>query len=62
VVSVAASAALAPAWAAATVPADAIERAWAALATVPDPEIPMVSVVELGIVRGTEDLTLSVVV
>jgi len=29
-----------------------IERAWAALATVPDPEIPMVSVVELGIVRG----------
>ncbi len=30
----------------------AIERAWAALATVPDPEIPMVSVVELGIVRG----------
>ena len=50
-VSVAASAALAPAWAAATVPAYAIERAWAALATVPDPEIPMVSVVELGIVR-----------
>jgi ring-1,2-phenylacetyl-CoA epoxidase subunit PaaD len=31
---------------------NAIERAWNALATVPDPEIPMVSVVELGIVRG----------
>jgi len=28
-----------------------ITQAWAALATVPDPEIPMISVVELGIVR-----------
>jgi ring-1,2-phenylacetyl-CoA epoxidase subunit PaaD len=31
-------------------PAD-LTRAWALLATVPDPEIPMVSVIELGIVR-----------
>jgi ring-1,2-phenylacetyl-CoA epoxidase subunit PaaD len=31
--------------------ADVVARAWAALAGVPDPEIPMVSVVELGIVR-----------
>ena len=28
-----------------------LARAWAALAEVPDPEIPMVSIVELGIVR-----------
>jgi ring-1,2-phenylacetyl-CoA epoxidase subunit PaaD len=33
-------------------PADLVERAWVALATVPDPEIPAISVVELGIVRG----------
>jgi ring-1,2-phenylacetyl-CoA epoxidase subunit PaaD len=31
--------------------ASGVERAWAALAGIPDPEIPMVSVVELGIVR-----------
>lgn len=35
-------------------PADAtiVARAWQALATVVDPEIPIVSIVELGIVRG----------
>jgi ring-1,2-phenylacetyl-CoA epoxidase subunit PaaD len=31
---------------------ESIERAWAVLATVPDPEIPVISVVDLGIVRG----------
>jgi len=31
--------------------ADALARAWSALASVPDPEIPVLSVVELGIVR-----------
>ncbi|HET9046964.1 MAG TPA: iron-sulfur cluster assembly protein, partial [Casimicrobiaceae bacterium] len=31
-----------------------VARAWEALAAVPDPEIPMVSVVELGIVRDVE--------
>jgi ring-1,2-phenylacetyl-CoA epoxidase subunit PaaD len=31
-----------------------IDVVWKALATVPDPEIPVVSVVELGIVRGVE--------
>ncbi len=31
-----------------------VARAWEALAVVPDPEIPMVSVVELGIVRDVE--------
>ena len=31
-----------------------IAAAWRALATVPDPEIPVVSVIELGIVRGVE--------
>ncbi len=31
--------------------ADATERIWSALKTVPDPEIPAVSVVDLGIVR-----------
>ena len=30
------------------------ERVWAALAEVPDPEIPVISVVELGIVRSVE--------
>ena len=32
-------------------PASRIERAWAVLATVPDPEVPAVSVCDLGIVR-----------
>jgi ring-1,2-phenylacetyl-CoA epoxidase subunit PaaD len=32
--------------------ADTVERAWAVLATVADPEIPVISVVDLGIVRG----------
>jgi ring-1,2-phenylacetyl-CoA epoxidase subunit PaaD len=32
-------------------PSSGVARAWDALASVPDPEIPMVSVVELGIVR-----------
>jgi ring-1,2-phenylacetyl-CoA epoxidase subunit PaaD len=45
-------------------PADgeAIGRAWEALADVPDPEIPIVSIVELGIVRAVrvEDATLVV--
>jgi ring-1,2-phenylacetyl-CoA epoxidase subunit PaaD len=31
---------------------DAVGRAWKALTGVPDPEIPIVSIVELGIVRG----------
>jgi ring-1,2-phenylacetyl-CoA epoxidase subunit PaaD len=31
-----------------------IGAAWAALASVPDPEIPVVSVIDLGIVRGVE--------
>jgi len=30
----------------------ALDAVWAALATVPDPEIPVISIVELGIVRG----------
>jgi ring-1,2-phenylacetyl-CoA epoxidase subunit PaaD len=30
------------------------EHVWAALADVPDPEIPVISVVDLGIVRGVE--------
>jgi ring-1,2-phenylacetyl-CoA epoxidase subunit PaaD len=30
----------------------ALDVVWAALATVPDPEIPVISIVELGIVRG----------
>jgi ring-1,2-phenylacetyl-CoA epoxidase subunit PaaD len=29
-----------------------LERAWAALTEVPDPEIPVISVVDLGVVRG----------
>jgi ring-1,2-phenylacetyl-CoA epoxidase subunit PaaD len=29
-----------------------IERAWQVLATVPDPEIPVISIVELGVVRA----------
>jgi len=32
----------------------AIDVVWAALATVPDPEIPVISIVELGIVRSVE--------
>jgi ring-1,2-phenylacetyl-CoA epoxidase subunit PaaD len=32
----------------------AVDRVWQALAAIPDPEIPVVSVVELGIVRGVE--------
>jgi len=32
----------------------AVECVWQALAAIPDPEIPVVSVVELGIVRGVE--------
>src|SRR5690349_3574497 len=31
---------------------DGVERIWAVLETVPDPEIPVVSVVDLGIVRA----------
>ena len=31
---------------------ETVERAWAVLATVADPEIPVISVVDLGIVRG----------
>ncbi|MEC5409990.1 1,2-phenylacetyl-CoA epoxidase subunit PaaD [Paraburkholderia sp. MPAMCS5] len=50
----------------ATCPADAtLERAWAALETVPDPEIPVVSIRELGIlrdVRRAEDGALEVVI
>ena len=34
------------------VDAETIDRAWQALAGVPDPEIPIVSIVELGIVRA----------
>ncbi len=30
------------------------ERVWAALARIPDPEIPTVSVVDLGVVRSVE--------
>jgi ring-1,2-phenylacetyl-CoA epoxidase subunit PaaD len=41
-----------------TVPAaprdDALERAWSVLESVPDPEIPVVSIRELGILRGVE--------
>ena len=33
---------------------DAAERIWAVLATVPDPEIPVLSVVDLGIVRAVD--------
>jgi len=32
----------------------AVDSVWQALAAIPDPEIPVVSVVELGIVRGVE--------
>jgi ring-1,2-phenylacetyl-CoA epoxidase subunit PaaD len=32
----------------------ALDVVWAALATVPDPEVPVISIVELGIVRGVE--------
>jgi len=32
----------------------AVESVWQALAGVPDPEIPVVSIVDLGIVRGVE--------
>jgi ring-1,2-phenylacetyl-CoA epoxidase subunit PaaD len=34
---------------------DARSRAWGILAEVPDPEIPVVSVVDLGIVRGVDE-------
>ncbi|TKI19500.1 phenylacetate-CoA oxygenase subunit PaaJ, partial [Bacillus pumilus] len=34
--------------------ADALTRAWSALESVPDPEIPVVSIRELGILRGVE--------
>jgi ring-1,2-phenylacetyl-CoA epoxidase subunit PaaD len=34
--------------------AEAVVAAWAALAAVPDPEVPVVSIVELGIVRAIE--------
>nr|WP_181885445.1 1,2-phenylacetyl-CoA epoxidase subunit PaaD [Trinickia dinghuensis] len=33
---------------------DALERAWSVLESVPDPEIPVVSIRELGILRGVE--------
>jgi ring-1,2-phenylacetyl-CoA epoxidase subunit PaaD len=33
---------------------DAVARAWSVLATVPDPEIPVLSLVDLGIVRSVE--------
>jgi ring-1,2-phenylacetyl-CoA epoxidase subunit PaaD len=33
---------------------DTAERVWAILAGIPDPEIPVISVVDLGIVRGVE--------
>lgn len=33
---------------------DELERAWAVLESVPDPEIPVVSIRELGILRGVE--------
>jgi ring-1,2-phenylacetyl-CoA epoxidase subunit PaaD len=38
----------------ASLDADAVERILSALAEVPDPEIPVVSVIDLGIVRGVE--------
>ena len=31
------------------------EKVWDALAGIPDPEIPVISVVELGVVRDVED-------
>jgi len=33
---------------------DVVERAWSALRAVPDPEIPAISIVELGVVRSVE--------
>lgn len=39
---------------AATTARSAVSAVWRALAAIPDPEIPVVSVVELGIVRGVE--------
>ena len=45
----------APAIAASNAPApDRLARAWSVLATVPDPEIPVLSLVDLGIVRSVE--------
>jgi ring-1,2-phenylacetyl-CoA epoxidase subunit PaaD len=44
---------------------EALERAWSVLESVPDPEIPVVSIRELGILRGvarTEDGVLEVVI
>ena len=35
-------------------PRDRIDRLWAMLETVPDPEIPVLSIVDLGIVRSVE--------
>ncbi len=35
----------------ASTPTEAIARAWAVLAEVPDPEVPVISVVDLGIIR-----------
>jgi ring-1,2-phenylacetyl-CoA epoxidase subunit PaaD len=46
--------AIAAAAAADRVPAPSVEALWRALDAVPDPEVPAVSVVELGIVRGIE--------
>ena len=37
-----------------TATARAVDSVWQALAAIPDPEIPVISVVELGIVRGVE--------
>jgi ring-1,2-phenylacetyl-CoA epoxidase subunit PaaD len=34
--------------------ASLVEQAWAVLAAVPDPEIPVISIVELGVVRAVE--------
>jgi ring-1,2-phenylacetyl-CoA epoxidase subunit PaaD len=42
--------------------AEAVGRAWQALAGVPDPEIPIVSIVELGIVRAVRVQDASLVV
>jgi ring-1,2-phenylacetyl-CoA epoxidase subunit PaaD len=41
---------------------DIVSEAWSALATVPDPEVPVVSIVELGIVRGVSHDGANVVV
>jgi ring-1,2-phenylacetyl-CoA epoxidase subunit PaaD len=41
---------------------DLVGEAWSALSTVPDPEVPVVSIVELGIVRGVSREGANVVV